>query len=381
MSDISFQKAAYAQACLARGISNPNPAVGAVIVKNNKIISRGHTSVYGAAHAEVAAVKNAANSKHLQNATMYVTLTPCCFTGKTPPCTDIIIKNKIKKVVIANKDNNPAVYRKSEKYLRRAGVTVSYSFNKEIKKKCFLLNEDFFYKNKYKLPFIIAKYAMTLDGKIATYNGDSKWISSVAARRKTHSLRLHYDAIMAGTNTLLKDNPLLNIRYIRHKRSPLRIIPDASNKLPPDAKVFTSREPSLFLVNQNPSPAYLEQIKKNNKQYMKFSTRNNFFNFKTVFKKLATAYNINSIFVEGGSRIFGTLFTANLINKYYIFIAPRILGDGKNAVSPITVSKKIKSIKAALVLQNTAVQTIGTDLLIEGYVDFKTIANLQKYIA
>lgn len=222
---------------------NPNPLVGAVIVKNGRIIGEGYHVYFGGPHAEINAIENASES--VKDATLYVTMEPCSHQGKTPPCTDPIISNRIHRVVAGMKDPNPLVNGNGLKILADAGIDIKYGVEEDAVLK---MNEQFVKYIVTGLPFCVLKTAMTLDGKIATVENASKWISGENSRRYVHELRQKYSAIMVGINTVLYDNPLLNIRRIRKEsKDPLKIIVDSSGKIPLEVNVLTIN-PQLVII-------------------------------------------------------------------------------------------------------------------------------------
>ena len=231
MTDQEYMLRAIQLAKKGEGWTNPNPMVGAVIVKDGKIIGEGYHKKYGELHAERNAIASLTESA--EGAVIYVTLEPCCHHGKTPPCTEAIIEQKIRKVVIGSRDPNPKVAGKGVQMLREAGVTVVEDFMRE---ECDQLNPVFFHYITTKTPYVVMKYAMTLDGKIATKTGASKWISGEEARSLVHEMRHDYMAIMAGIGTVLADDPMLNVR-LEGKKSPVRIICDSMLRIPLDSQI------------------------------------------------------------------------------------------------------------------------------------------------
>ena len=224
------------------GWTNPNPMVGAVIVKDGQIIGEGYHKKYGELHAERNAIASLTESA--EGAVLYVTLEPCCHHGKTPPCTEAILEQKIQKVVIGSRDPNPKVAGKGAQILREAGITVIEDFMRE---ECDQLNPVFFHYITTKMPYVVMKYAMTLDGKIATKTGASKWITGEAARREVQHMRHQYMGIMAGIGTVLADDPMLNVR-VEGWRSPVRILCDSKLRIPLDSQIVKSAEKYRTIV-------------------------------------------------------------------------------------------------------------------------------------
>ena len=244
--DYKFMRHAINLAKKGEGFTNPNPLVGSVIVKDGKIIGEGFHKKYGELHAEREALKNCLERKNNpEGATLYVTLEPCCHFGKQPPCTQAIIQSGIKKVIVGSRDPNPLVSGKGNKILRENNITV---FEDCLISECDSLNEIFFHYIKTSLPFIALKFASTLDGKIATKDGNSKWITNEESRSFVHSLRNKYSAILCGINTVLQDNPLLTCR-IPNSRNPVRIILDSNLKIPENSKIVKTASEIKTIVS------------------------------------------------------------------------------------------------------------------------------------
>ena len=239
-----YMRMAIEEAKKGEGFTSPNPLVGAVIVKDDRVIGIGYHKKYGENHAEINAFLNAKeNGEDVEGASIYVTLEPCSHYGKTPPCADAIIKNKLKKVIIGCVDSNPKVAGNGIKKLKDAGIDVIVNVLEE---ECRKLNEVFFYYIANKRPFVVMKYAMTMDGKIATVSGKSKWITSEKTREHSHRFRNKYSAIMVGINTVIEDNPMLNCR-LPNTRNPIRIILDSSLKISLDSNICkTSKDIKSF---------------------------------------------------------------------------------------------------------------------------------------
>ncbi len=316
-----FMKKAYKLAKKVKGFTSPNPSVGAVIVKKGKIISSGSTKKFGGNHAEVEAFKNAGDVD-ISNAQLYVTLEPCCTYGNTPPCTDLIIEKGIKKVIIGTTDPNPKVNGKGIQILKENGVKVKVGvLEKKIKK----LNRDFEKYITKKLPLVIGKYAMTLDGKIATKTGDSKWISNEKSRKYVHKLRSKMDCILIGKQTVLKDNPKLNVRLVDSKRNPVRIVLDALGEI--DEKYFVMNDDlkTIFVVNNNVDKKFIALCEQFDKEILINENQSgNSINLKWLMEKLAEK-GYYSVLAEGGAKVFGSLIESELLDEIICFVAPKIL--------------------------------------------------------
>lgn len=332
--------------------TSPNPCVGAIIVKNNKIIGQGYHKKAGQDHAEIAALKNC---KEPKNATLYLTLEPCCHHGKTPPCTDEIIKSGIRKVVIAMKDPNPLVNGKGIQKLKNARIKIKTGI---LEKEAKDLNQAYAKYIKTGLPFVTLKIAMSLDGKIATESGESKWITCLESRKYAHKLRSQSDAILTGINTILKDNPHLGVRYVKGK-DPLRIILDSKLRIPLNSKVL--RDKNVLLVTTNAcNKQKLLKLKKENYRIKIFNKK---INLKNLLKYLGKE-KITSILVEGGSEINGSFINNKLADKICCFIAPKIIG-GNKAKTAIG-GKGISRIQDIIKIENWRTKKIGQDLLTTG---------------
>lgn len=306
------------------GWVNPNPMVGAVIVKNGEIISQGYHKRAGLAHAEIEAI-NSAREK-LKNATLYVNLEPCSHHGKTPPCTEAIIKSGINRVVFSVTDPNPAVLGGGVIALKKAGIKVTTGI---LENEARELNEAFFTFHEKKRPFIAIKFASSLDGKIATKTGDSKWISNEKARKYSHILRSRYQAILVGSNTVLHDDPHLGSR-LKGKRDPIRIIIDPTLKIPLTSKVL--RNTNILIISTRHADKFkLAELKKRNIDLIKFNTSE--IPLTEIIKELSKR-EIISILVEGGGETIGRFVDQKLVDKVYAFHSPILIG-GKTATSAV----------------------------------------------
>lgn len=339
------------------GYVSPNPLVGAIVLnKNGVIVGYGWHKKYGESHAEVNAINMAKNNGHdLKDGTIIVNLEPCSHYGKTPPCADLIIKEKIKKVVIGCIDSNPKVAGNGIKKLKNAGIEVIVGI---LEKDCKKLNEIFFKNQTKNLPFIAIKTATTMDGKIATKTGSSKWITSEKARKEVQKLRNKYDAILTGSGTVIKDNPSLTCR-IKHGRNPIRIIIDSKAKVNINSKVFTDDGTKIYW-------AVLENTKiktcPNNVELIKCPAISDKIDLKFLVDELYKK-RIRSILIEAGGELNAAFIKAGSIDKIYQFVAPKILGDknGKNFVEGYDVTEINESLK--LEIEN--IKTLAPDILLE----------------
>lgn len=342
------------------GFTNPNPLVGAVIVKNNRIIGEGYHHFYGGDHAEIDAFKNALED--VNGATMYVTLEPCSHYGKTPPCAKAIVQKGIKKVVIGLKDPNPLVSGNGIKILEDNGIEVITGILEAEGKK---LNEIFLKYITTKLPFCIMKTAMTLDGKIASYTGDSKWITNEASRNFVHKLRNKVSGIMVGIGTILADNPFLTTR-LENGSDAARIIIDSSAKIPLDANVLTlkSKAKTIIATTAQADEKKLKALEAIGADIIVTPLKEGKVNLSYLMKKLGEN-KIDSILLEGGSTLNYSALDEGIIDKVYTFISPKFIG-GSMAKTPIG-GQGIPLVKDAIKLKDISIHRFQEDIMIEGY--------------
>lgn len=348
-------------------ITSPNPAVGCVIVKKGKIISYGSTQKCGFDHAEIVALKNA--KENAKNSDLYVTLEPCVYYEgkKTKSCTDEIIKSGIKRVFVGMIDPNPNIYGKGINQLRSAGIEV-HVLN-EFQLELLQINEDFFKYIKYKIPFVYAKYAMTLDGNIATSAGDSKWISCEESRKWVHNFRNRIDAIMVGSKTVLNDNPQLTVRLVEKIKNPIRIIIDPYCEINENFYVMNDENQTIFVIrnlDDKKTENFIKLCEKFGKEVIRFNfdINTNHFNLKELISYLAINKNIVSILLEGGSKILYNALNQNIIDKLIVFISPKLIGG--SGIPPFN-GCGLEKMSNSLSLYNTNVENIGSDILIQGY--------------
>ncbi len=334
-----YMAIAIALAGKAEGMTSPNPIVGAVIVKNGRIVGRGYHKRAGLPHAETKALRQA--GAKAKGATLYVTLEPCDHFGRTPPCTAAIIKSGIKRVVIAMRDPNPANNGNGIKKLNSHGIRTKVGL---LAKDAMAMNRPYIKFITKKIPFVTVKVAQSLDGKIATKTGDSKWISSGDSRRYVHELRRIADAVMVGANTVRRDDPLLLSRS--RGKQPVRVIVSGRSSLPSGAKVYSDSYKSPVIIAR-PCERCGGKVDLNK-----------------LLKALAKK-DITNILVEGGGELIADLVKNNLVDRFLVFIAPKIIGgrDAKTAVE----GNGIEEIKDALRLKNISVKKFKEDILIEAY--------------
>ena len=352
--DQQFMDEALKLAKRAIGWTNPNPMVGTVIVKDGKVISRGYHHKAGSPHAEIEALRAA--GANAAGATLYVNLEPCAHHGRTPPCTDTIIASGIRRVVCAAVDPNPQVSGEGIKQLRAAGIDVTVGPRSAEAQK---INEAFFAFHEKQRPFIALKFAASLDGKLASRTGDSKWITNEAARAYARSLRAEYQAVVVGINTVLSDDPQLGARR-PGKKDPLRVIVDSRLQIPLCSQAL--RDNNVLIATTADAPSGKKhELQQRGVQVLDFPG-------KTVpIKKLLTALakqEIISVLVEGGGGIIGSFIDAGAVDKVYAFYAPLLVG-GVGAIS--IQGKGAKTIQAATRLKNTSFKHFQDNFLVSGY--------------
>lgn len=345
-----------------RGSVSPNPMVGAVIVKAGKQIAVGHHAFYGGPHAEVQALAKA--GPRARGATLYVNLEPCSTWGKTPPCTEALIRSGIKKIVIAMVDPNPANHKKGITFLRKRGISVTEGVLKEA---AASLNQGFFTLISKKRPFVTLKMAQSLDGKIATFTGESRWITSPTAREYVQELRARHDAVLVGFNTAFLDNPSLTVRS-ENKAAvrPWRVILDPDARIKSSAKVFRGAPVTIRVVSRN--TAERKAKAGNHKQKSEIIlpceiSPDGKIDLKDLLRRLGEC-GVTSLLVEGGGETAWSFIRAGLVDRVLLFLAPKIIG-GRDAKTSVE-GDGVRSLEKAYKLRNMHVIPVGDDLLIEG---------------
>jgi len=358
MTDQNYMLQAIQLAKQGEGWTNPNPMVGAVIVKNGRIIGKGYHKKCGELHAERNAIASLTESA--EGATIYVTLEPCCHYGKTPPCTEAIIEQKIKRVVIGSRDPNPKVSGKGIKMLQEAGIEVIEDFMRE---ECDRLNPVFFHYITTKTPYVVMKYAMTLDGKIATKTGASKWITGEAARAEVQHMRHRYMGIMAGIGTVIADDPMLNVRMEGWK-SPIRILCDSGLRIPLDGQIVKSAGKYRTIVayaDSENTEAKRKRLHEMGVETICCPDENNQVDLKKLMKYLGEE-GIDSILLEGGGTLNDSALRAGIVQEVQAFIAPKLFG-GMNSKTPVE-GIGVRFPSEAVKLKCTDICQIGEDIRI-----------------
>lgn len=343
-------------ALMGKGYTKTNPIVGAVIVKDSKIISTGYHSAFGKPHAEVDAIENC--SEDVSGADLYVTLEPCSHYGKTPPCTKKIIESKIKRVFIGVVDPNPENAGKGVEELLKNNVEVYVGFLEEL---CSSLVEDFAKFIYTKNPFYTVKIAQSIDGKIATKSNDSKWITNESSRAYVHYLRSISDAVLVGINTVLIDDPMLTVRLVPSDRDPFKIVLDPNLKIHENLKLVrkSSHKLIIFTKEENFKLNKFKRLQEMGVRIFSSNVVDNLFDLKMISKKLIDL-NILNVLVEGGSKVFGNFLKEGYADKLNIFIAPKILGEGISSLSGISFD----SVADAIKLKNYELKHFKEDILI-----------------
>lgn len=359
MNDEIYMNEALKIAANARGRTSPNPLVGAVIVKNNRIIAEGWHRQAGTPHAEINALNMAGDLA--KDSTLYVTLEPCSHFGRTPPCANAIVNAGIKKVVIAMTDPNPKVAGRGIEILKNAGIEVEVGILEDQARR---LNEVFIKWITTQKPFVTLKTAMSLDGKIATATGQSQWITSEESRRKVHELRDINDAIMIGIGTVLADNPSLTTR-IDGGKNPIRIIVDSQLRTPINANVIVDGQAKTIIATTKNAPINkVDALKKSGVEII-FCGDDRRVDLNILMNELASR-EITSIFVEGGGTLNFSLLENHLVDKVFAFIAPKIIG-GREALTSVE-GDGFSDLNKAINLKNITTEMIGEDILISGIV-------------
>lgn len=360
-TDQQYMQLALDLAKSAKGNTNPNPLVGAVLVKNGVIVGTGLHRKAGEPHAEVHAFHMA--GEHAKGATLYVTLEPCSHFGKTPPCANLVKESGVTRVVVAMEDPNPSVAGRGIQLLREAGIDVEVGV---LEAEANRLNERFIHNMLLHRPYIVSKFAMTLDGKIATASGHSQWITAPAARRDVHELRHEMDAILVGVGTVLKDNPQLTTRLDdRVVKHPVRIILDSKLQTPLFSHVAnTEIAQTIIVTSMDAEDVKARALEAQGVKILRVAQLETGLELEGVLHALYSE-GITDILVEGGGAVNASFLRAGLIDKYLVYIAPKVLG-GEHSITPFR-GTDVETMDAALQLDFANVEKIGDDLRIIAY--------------
>lgn len=337
------------------GFVNPNPLVGAVVVKDGRIIGEGWHAKYGDLHAERHALKNCTESP--QGADLYVTLEPCCHHGKQPPCTDAVIEAGIRRVFVGSYDPNPLVSGKSSRILKNAGIEVHYELLSE---ECDALNPFFFYYMKKKLPYVICKYAMSADGKIACKNGDSKWVTGEAARAHVQETRRAVSAILVGIGTVLADNPSL-LCHGENPSHPVRVVCDTHLRIPEDCTLVNSTDTApVVIMTCSKAEEKIRRLTEKGVTVCIVAQKDGHTDLADVLKKLGEM-GLDSVLIEGGAQIHAAALKTGMVCQIHTYIAPKLIGgDGLSPVSAL----EVQTMKDAVTWDAPKVQLLGQDVLL-----------------
>ncbi len=343
-----------------RGRTSPNPLVGAVVVREERAVGTGYHRVAGGPHAEVIALQKAGDKA--AGASLYVNLEPCSHYGRTPPCVDLIISSGVGEVVAAMEDPNPEIRGRGFLRLREAGIRIKTGV---LEQKARRLNETYIKHITTGLPFVAIKTALTLDGRIATRTGDSRWITGEKSRRHVHRLRGQYDAVMVGIGTALADNPILTTR-LKGERDAVRVVVDSRADLPPTAKLINSSSsaPAILAVTEQADPDKCRKLKERGAEILTLPSREGRVDLKVLLERLGER-GIISVLVEGGGRLNYSLLEQGLVDKFFLFIAPIICG-GRDAF-PAFSGEGAAEIKNAWRLGRVEYKKFESDLLVIGY--------------
>jgi diaminohydroxyphosphoribosylaminopyrimidine deaminase / 5-amino-6-(5-phosphoribosylamino)uracil reductase len=364
VDDEQWMKRALRLAKKGKGRTSPNPMVGAVLVKNGRVVGEGFHAKAGEAHAEIIALERA--GRESRRSTLYITLEPCSHFGKTPPCAPALVEAGVKRVVMGMVDPNPLVRGKGMALLKRNGVVVHAGV---LERECRRLNEAFCKFILKKEPFVILKAAATLDGKIATTRGDSKWISSEASRQFVHRMRSEVDGVLVGIGTVLKDDPLLTAR-IRGGRDPLRIILDSRLRISEEAKVIgIPSARTIIATTKAASKDKIKRLETRGVRVLVLDSKEGRVDLRKCLLKLAEM-GIMSLLVEGGSEINGSFLEEGLIDKFLLFLSPRMVGGSE--APGIFGGRGVDRLEKSLPVRELTFKRMGVDILIEGYVEGRT---------
>ena len=361
---MDYMERALTLAKLALGHSSPNPAVGAVIVREGAVVGEGFTQPPGGLHAEIVALNQAGGQA--RGSSLYVTLEPCCHYGRTPPCSRAVVEAGVAQVHVAMLDPNPLVAGKGKAELEAAGIS---TFLGEKAQEAQELNEAYVKYITQKRPFIIVKFAMSLDGKIATRSGDSRWISGEASREWVHQLRAKVDAVLVGVDTVIADDPELTARPGEVVgpsaiRQPLRVVVDSRGRMPLNARMLRATGKTLVATTMVMPPYKRQRLNDAGGEVLILKEQDGRVDLRLLLDHLGQR-EVTSVLVEGGSAVLGSFFDERLVDKVYAFIAPVIIGgiEAKTAVGGKGVARMAEAIR----LEQIRTENLGNDLLMTGY--------------
>lgn len=363
MNDLDGMRAALDWSARGRGWTSPRPSVGCVLVKDGQIIGGGHTQPgHGNPHAEVMALQTARAAGHdMRGATAYVTLEPCCHWATTPPCTDALIEAGIARVVCGVEDPNPAVHGRGYAQLRAAGVEVVTDFLWE---ECFRAQDDFLKFIATQTPFVTLKSALSLDGKTALLSGESQWITGDVARRRAHQLRHEHDAVLVGIGTVLADDPQLNVRLEGEWKQPVRVVLDTGGRLPLNARLLhdTAAKPVLVAVDERLPDDRVRALEVAGATLLPLPCHAGRLDLDRLTASLWER-GICSLLIEGGATVAGAALTAGIVDKIVFFLAPLLIGKGRDALGDFELSRLAEAPR----LHAVQYELCGEDIMVSGY--------------
>lgn len=363
MNDLRFMRMAHSLAMKARGFTSPNPLVGAVVVRGGKVVGKGYHRGAGMPHAEIVALEEAGS--RARNGILYVTLEPCCHLKKrTPPCVPKVVESGVRRVVIAMEDPNPRVSGKGIRALRKKGIEVEVGVLSE---KARSYNESYIKFVTTGRPFVILKVAASLDGKVSTARGESRWITGESSRKFVHQLRQQCDGILVGIGTVLSDDPLLTVRLPKQPiREPFRIVLDTRLRFPLKAKMIRKADPSktIIVTGRKGSKAKQKALEERGVRVLREKSDQGGIDMLSLIKKLG-GMSLTSLLIEGGPKINASALASKIVNKVIFFLAPKIIG-GTQAKGAIAGNSP-ESLKKALSLERMKVTPMGKDWMVEGY--------------
>lgn len=365
--DKKYMSAALKLALKAQGMTSPNPLVGAVLVKSGEVIGKGYHKKAGLPHAEIEAFEDARKKKNkIAGSTLYVTLEPCCHTGKrTPPCVNSILEEKVSKVVVSSLDPNPKVSGKGVKKLRRDGIEVLTGVLEEKSRE---MNEAYIKYITIGLPFVVLKLAATLDGKIAAASGDSKWIGSETQRRHAHILRSRADAVVAGIDTVLTDNPSLNVRLTGKHKDPVPIVLDSKLRIPLSSNLLRLHDKPIIATVRPVDKAKSEKLESLGAKIITVKKDKSGLTDMRELMRLLGELEFTSVLIEGGSTVAGHALKSGIVDKITFFYAPKILGSGGLSM---VGDLNIERVKDSIEVRDMGVKKIGSEFMVEGYIGKK----------
>ncbi len=367
MADTDYMLRALELASQARGSTGNNPAVGAVLVCDGRVVGEGYTQPPGGPHAEIVALRQA--GKLASGATLYVTLEPCCHHGRTPPCSDALVAAGVAEVHMAMLDPNPLVSGGGKRALERAGIRVVAGEREADARRAMEAWLTYMVRGR---PMVIAKYAMSLDGKIATFTGESKWITGSRARQKVQEIRASVDAIMVGVNTVVADDPRLTVRDESGEprgRQPVRLVVDSTARVPALCRVVSGDLPgtTALIVGPRANKERLQKLQDHGNTIITVPERHGRVDLEAALQGLAAEWDITSVLVEGGGALLGSLFDLGLVDKVVAFVAPMLIG-GSEAPGPVG-GRGVEALARAVKLKDLSWEPVGDDLMVVGYVD------------